>query len=169
MFKILFICTDNVGRSLTAKYLLEDWLRKNGRQDAVVSSAGTDAMSDVSSFSMAHLVRLGELGIDASGHERTQVTREMIMGQDLAIVMDSEQQRWIWEKFGIILPLYNEVLCGESGSVTITLSGMREAVGERLLLMVEYIRGSIPQFAQRIDELAGSQRKENRVEWESNG
>lgn len=165
MFKVLFICTDNVGRSLTAEYLLQDWLRKNGRSDIAVSSAGTDAGSDISAFSMAHLSRLIELGINASAYERTQVTREMILEQDLAIVMDSEQQRWVREELGIILPLYNEILKRESTSVSITLPDMRETVGERLVAMVGYIQESIPLLAAQLDRLMDSQRKKNNVEW----
>jgi len=164
MFKILFICTDNIGRSLTAKYLLEDWLGKNGRDDIEVSSAGIDAGSDISSFSMDHMARLLELGIDASGHRRTQVTRELIMEQDIAIVMDEEQRGWVRAEFGIELPLYNEILKGESTPVSITIPGMTETIGERLLRMVEYIYDSIPQLAERIDGLADSQRKDYRVE-----
>jgi predicted protein tyrosine phosphatase len=164
MFKILFICTDNVGRSLTAKYLLEDWLRKNGRDDIAVSSAGIRAGSDISSFSMDHMARLLELGVDASRYERTQVTRELIMEHDLAIVMDEEQKHWIGTEFGIELPLYNEILRGESTPVLITLPGMTETIGERLLRMVEYIYDYIPQLVEKIDKLVDGQRENNRVE-----
>lgn len=153
MFKVLFICTDNVGRSLTAEYLMRDWLVKNNRNDIGVSSAGTNASSDISSFSMDHIGKLMKMGVDASGHKRTQLTREILSGHDLAIVMDKKQQDWARERFNVELPLYNEIYKNEKSSVMITVPGMQETISERLIKMVDYIAESIPAMAKRIDEI----------------
>ena len=153
MCKILFICTDNVGRSLTAKYLFEDWLRKNGRDDIVVSSAGINANSDVSSFSMDHIGKLKEMGIEVVGYTRTQVTYEIIAEHDLAMAMDMDEQLWVREKFNIEIPLYNEIYKNEKTPVLITVPGMTETISERLLKMVDYIADSIPVLAKRIDDM----------------
>lgn len=153
MYKILFICTDNVGRSLTAKYLFEDWLRKNGRDDIEVSSAGINAASDVSSFSMDHIGKLKEMGVEVAGYTRTQVTHEIIAEHDLAMAMDADEQLWVKEKFDIEIPLYNEIYKNEKTSVLITVPGMTETISERLLKMVDYIAQSIPVLAEKIDEI----------------
>jgi hypothetical protein len=153
MFKILFICTDNVGRSLTAKYLLEDWLRKNDRNDIEVNSAGINATSDISSFSMDHLGKLKEMGVDVSDYKRTQLTQEILLEHDLAIVMDEDEQVWVRDRFEIELPLYNEIYKNENSSVLITIPGMTETISERLIKMVDYISESIPVVAEKIDEM----------------
>ena len=54
MKNILFVCTDNIGRSVIAEYSLKDLLNRNKIDDVFVSSAGTNADSDISGFSMAH-------------------------------------------------------------------------------------------------------------------
>lgn len=154
MYKILFICTDNVGRSLTAKYLLEDWLLKNGRDDIEVSSAGINTTSDVSSFSMDHIGKLKEMGIDVVGYTRTQLTYEILSEHDLAIVMDEEEQVWVRERFNVEIPLYNEIYKNEKTPVLITVPGMTETIPERLMEMVDYIAESIPVLAEKIDEMA---------------
>lgn len=153
MFKILFICTDNVGRSVTAKYLLEDWLVKNGRDDVEVYCAGTHAGSDVSSFSMDHVGKLKEMGIDISSHQRMQLTQEVLDACDLAIVMDEEQQEWARGNLGVELPLYNEIYKNEKSSVLITMPGTTETMAQRLFRMVDYIAESMPELVKAIDDI----------------
>lgn len=151
MYRVIFICTDNVGRSLTAKYLYEDWLVRNNLDDVVVSSAGTHADSDISSFSMEHMGRLRELGVDASGYVRTQLTEELLREHDIAMVMDEEQRVWIKERFAVEVPLYNEIYKGESVSLLITSPGATRPIAERLVAMVDYIHESIPVLAEKIE------------------
>jgi len=149
MFKILFICTDNVGRSLIAEYLLRDILEKLGRHDIEVSSAGIHADSDVSSFCFAHLDKLSEMGIDTSGHERRQLTREILESANLALAMDETQQAWIRENFGEETMLYDEFYKGENTSVS--FSGIAGTSQEKCLRMVEYFEESLPVVLERID------------------
>jgi protein-tyrosine-phosphatase len=155
MFRVLFICTDNIGRSLTAKYLYEDWLKKNGREEVLVSSAGTHADSDISAFAQDHREKLQEMGIDTSDHVRTQLTRELLEAHDLALVMDEEQRAWTQEHLGAGLPLYSEVYKGESSSLHISVPGVTDELSmrERMLRMVDHFQVSIPVLAERIDEM----------------
>jgi len=132
---------------------LKDWLRKNGRNDIEVSSAGTDATSDISSFCMAHLDRLEEMGIDVSGHERTQVTKDILENCDLAIVMDEFQQRWIEEKFGIKTLFYNEMYKNEKTSLNISPPGTRGTMEEKSIRMVRYFEGSMGEFVKAVDKI----------------
>ena len=151
MFKVIFICTDNICRSLTAKYLLEDYLARNNRYDITVFSAGTEAESDISSYRMDHLDRLKEMGVDTSSHVRRQLTRELLSGCDLAIVMDEDQRSWVRETFAVELPLFNEIYKGESVSLLVTPPGATVPIGERLVRMVDYIYESIPTLLEKID------------------
>lgn len=137
MFRILFICTDNIGRSLTAEYLLRDWLRKNGRQDIEVCSAGINAASDISSLT----------------HRRTQLTKDILDAADLAIAMDETQKAWIKEKFGETVPLYNEIYKNESVSVLISPPGSTGTMEERCHRMVEYFEKSMPKIVDSINSM----------------
>lgn len=153
MFKILFICTDNVGRSVTAEYLLRDMLGKAGRNDIEVSSAGTTADSDVSSFCFAHLDKLEEMGIDPSGHERKQVTKELLEGADLTLSMDEFQKDWIKENLGKETRLYNEFYKGENTSVHMSYPGILGTPEEKCLRIVEYFKESLPIVLERVDRM----------------
>jgi protein-tyrosine-phosphatase len=156
MFKILFICTDNVGRSVTAEYLLLDMLAKAGRHDIEVVSAGTTADSDVSSFCFAHLDKLYEMGIDTSGHERTQVTKEILENCDLAIVMEGEHREWIEERFDTKVYFYNEIYKDEKTDIQISPLGSQGTMEEKCLRMVEYFEESLPTVLEKIDEMIHS-------------
>jgi len=153
MFKILFICTDNIGRSLTAEYLLKNWLLKNNRRGIEVASAGIEADSDISSYCLAHMDRLGEMGIDVSGHKRTQLTQELLEDCDLAIAMEIEQQKWIMDNLGLDSLLYNEICKGEKSSFYISAPGSEGTMPEKLLKMVEYFEDSLPIMMRKIDKL----------------
>ncbi len=104
---ILFVCTGNVFRSLTAEYALR---RELGPQSAIaVSSAGTD--------DYPHLVHpnvrdyLHEKGLDVRMHRRRTVTAEILAGADLVVAMSTDHQRVLREKFGIAAPVFLEA-CG---------------------------------------------------------
>jgi protein-tyrosine-phosphatase len=151
MFRVLFICTDNIGRSLTAEYLLRDWLAKNNRSDIEVASAGIKADSDISSFCLDHIAKLKDMGIDVSGHKRTQVTRAILEKYDLVIAMDESQKEWVYDQFGLAIQLYNEIYKGEKSSILITPPNAVGTVSERLLAMVDYFYDSMPDLMKKID------------------
>lgn len=142
-----------MARSLTAEYLLRDWLRKNGRDDIEVCSAGTNADSDISSFCVAHLDRLKKMGIDVSGHKRTQVTREVFEDCDLVIVMEKEHRRWIEERFDAKVYLYNEIYKNERTDIRISPPGSQGTMEEKLIRMVEYFEGSIGKMLMKVDKI----------------
>ena len=102
---IVFVCTGNIFRSLTAEYALR---RELGRGIAV-SSAGTD--------DYPHVVRpnvrdyLLEKGFDVRAHKRRTVTREILGGAELVVAMSTDHQRYLREKFALQAPVFLEA-CG---------------------------------------------------------
>ena len=108
-FKIVFVCTDNIGRSVISEYLLQDYLKKNNIANIEVSSAGINAGSDASKFSMAHFGELKKMGVDASGHKRRQMDKEIADSADLIIASEKLHQDWIKENIGIEVPLFNKI------------------------------------------------------------
>jgi protein-tyrosine phosphatase len=104
---ILFVCTGNIFRSLTAEYALR---RELGAQNAlVVASAGTD--------DFPHVVRanvrdyLLAQGLDVRAHQRRTLTREVLAPAELVIAMSTDHQRVLQERFGRRAPVFLEA-CG---------------------------------------------------------
>ena len=102
---IVFVCTGNIFRSLTAEYAL----RRELRGVIPVSSAGTD--------DYPHVVRpnvrdyLLERGLDVRAHKRRTVTREILGGATLVVAMSTDHQRFLREKFALEAPVFLQA-CG---------------------------------------------------------
>ena len=104
MTDVLFLCTGNIFRSLTAEYAL-----RREASGIVVASAGTD--------DYPHVVRpnvheyLASKGLDVSAHRRRTLTREILSQCALVIAMSTDHQRFILERFGLRAPVFLEA-CG---------------------------------------------------------
>ena len=107
MIDILFVCTGNIFRSLTAEFALR---RELGPSSSIsVASAGTD--------DYPHIVRpnvrdyLLSRGIDVSAHRRRTLTREILHQARSVIAMSTDHQEFIAERFGLRVPVFLEA-CG---------------------------------------------------------
>ena len=105
---VLFVCTGNIFRSVTAEYALK--ARLDPGTSCVVSSAGID----VKVQSMHDWVRSGlrEKGADSRAHVPRQLTRELVEAADLVIAMGLDHQTFIREQFERETPLFNQVCLG---------------------------------------------------------
>lgn len=105
MKSILFVCTGNIFRSMTAEYALKAAL---GPQPLYrVSSAGTEAKFQV----MAPEVhaRLAQRGLDASAHQQRRVTAEMLIEADVVVAMGLDHRHHLREQFGREAWLFNQI------------------------------------------------------------
>ena len=106
-YRILFVCTGNIFRSLTADVALKKLL--SGNRAVHVSSAGTD--------DYPHVVRpytrdyLLSKGYDVSAHQRRTLTAEIVRESSLVVAMSTDHQAIIRERFAREAPLFLEV-CG---------------------------------------------------------
>jgi protein-tyrosine-phosphatase len=82
---ILFVCTGNTCRSPMAEALLREAAAARGL-DVVVSSAGAGAWDGAPVSEGAYLVGL-ENGLDLSNHRARLLTREIVRGANLILVM----------------------------------------------------------------------------------
>ena len=105
---VLFVCTGNIFRSVTAEYALKAGL--GASISCLVSSAGIDARPQ----SMHDWVqaRLREKGADPSGHIQRRLTKELVEAADLVIAMGRNHQVFIREQFGRDVPLFNQICLG---------------------------------------------------------
>jgi len=88
MRRVLFVCTGNIFRSLTAEYALRDVL--GVRSDIMVASAGTE--------DVPHVVRpyvkdyLLARGLDVSRHCRRTLTAQILQEPGPVIAMSTEHR-----------------------------------------------------------------------------
>lgn len=112
--KILFVCTGNVFRSLTAEFAAR------AAALAVVpdlklefSSAGLRGRPEKKMHPDV-LERAAYWNIDASTHTSRKLTQELVDEADLVVAMDSRHQEFIRENFGREATLYLEIAEGRS-------------------------------------------------------
>jgi len=104
---VLFVCTGNIFRSLTADRALRALLA--GRSDIAVASAGT--------VDYPHVVwpyvggYLKSKGFDVSDHRRRTLTQAILDESRLVVAMSTDHQACIRERFAREAPLFLEV-CG---------------------------------------------------------
>lgn len=105
---IMFICTGNIFRSMSAEHGLRHHL---GRVSGVeVCSAGTDPTPRAVHPRL--IAYMATKGIDVRGHKQTVLTESVLAGADLAVAMGRDHQEWVRGRFGRELPLFNQVCYG---------------------------------------------------------
>ena len=151
MADILFVCTGNIFRSLTAEYALRRELAGSG---VVVASAGTD--------DYPHVVRpnvrdyLASKGLDVRAHERRTLTHEILGGANTVIAMSTDHQRFMLERFGLHAPVFLEACGGacealpDIEEVVLDYRTNPVAVDAHVRKTIDTIIEATPRLAQRI-------------------
>lgn len=148
--KIIFVCTDNFGRSIIAEYCLKDYLKKLQIDNIEVSSAGTNASSDTTGFSIAHITELKKFGIDAK-IKRNQLTKKLAENADVLICFDSFNQKWIKDNLDIDAILFNKLYIDEEKDLRYQqFSPNRD---EGMASIANYIYKAVPQLFKKIKEM----------------
>jgi protein-tyrosine phosphatase len=150
--EVLFVCTGNVFRSLTAEYAL-----RRLRADLAVASAGTSGRADVVPPEVADY--LLAKGIDVRAHRRRTLTREILEQAHVVIAMSTDHRDFIRANFGRRVPLFLEC-CGDAPE---GLLDLHEAISDfrtHRAAALAYLQGTIdrivdgmPRFASRLDAL----------------
>ena len=153
--RLLFVCTGNIFRSLTADAALTRLLA--GRGDVHVSSAGTvDYPHQVRPYTREYLL---SKGFDVSGHRRRTLTRAIMDESHLVVAMSTDHQATIRERFGREVPLFLEV-CGEAAQWLPDIEDVipdhqtnRVAVEAHVRMTIDRIVGLAPRMVSNIDAL----------------
>lgn len=107
---VLFVCTGNIFRSLTAEYAFN--AMRGTKRLCAASSAGIRVQAQD-----AHewvRTKLHIKGVNILNHVPRQLNREMVETADLVIAMSLNHQAYIREQFAREAPLFNQV-CFDQG------------------------------------------------------
>ncbi len=159
MIRVLFVCTGNVFRSMTAEKCLKDYLARNGIRDIEADSAGIAPIPQQPRRETVE--RLAYHGIEAAHHRYKGINQELLERNDLVIAMNLDHQARLNEAFGVDAPLFNEVAYGKSEGVLDFEehdSGIRslgapedeEKIREYASYVVDYIYDSMPAIVEGI-------------------
>ena len=152
---IVFICTGNIFRSLTAEYALRREL-----PGVAVSSAGTDDYPHVVRPNVRDYL-LGK-GLDVRAHRRRTVTKEILASAELVVAMSTDHQRFLHEKFGLEAPVFLEACGGKCEAlpdieeVVLDYRTNGAAVDAHVRKTIDLILDFTPRLAQRIQDLRSS-------------
>ena len=150
---ILFICTGNIFRSMTAEYALKAALGNNPQY--AVGSAGVEALPQA----MAPEVRdrLLQRGIDASGHRQRKLTAELLNAVQLPVAMGLDHREYVQRHFGRELVLFNQVCFDKEEPLLDTWEAVpdyeRNAQARRdyIAWVVDYLCASMPEFIANME------------------
>ncbi len=151
---IIFICTGNIFRSMTAEYCLKDYIRKHDIRNVNASSAAT--RNEAYEVFTETKAALNDLGINISKHKPTFLTKELLDNNDLIIAMSRIHQEYLTKEFNANSILFNDVCYREKTSVkdaTEVIPNWRansKAVGEYIKEIVNYIHDSIPLLVSNL-------------------
>ena len=155
MKRVLFVCTGNIFRSLTAEHALRHALGE--RPGIHVSSAGT--------VDFPHVVRpnvrdyLLSRGFDVSRHQRRTLTEAILRDSHLVIAMSLDHQAYIRSRFSHSAPLFLEA-CGELAAALPDIEEVVHDYETNPLAVDAHVRATIdrivsltPRLAERLDSL----------------
>jgi protein-tyrosine phosphatase len=152
--QVLFVCTGNIFRSLTAEYALRQQLGSGS--GIVVASAGTE--------DFPHVVRanvrdyLLTKGLDVSTHKRRTVTREILNSATVVVAMSTDHQKHLQEKFGLQAPVFLEACGGacealpDIEEVVLDYRTNAAAVDAHVRKTIDTILELTPRFAALLQE-----------------
>jgi len=154
MADVLFVCTGNIFRSLTAEYALRRELGSDSR--IVVASAGTQ--------DYPYLVRpnvrdyLLSQGLDVRAHQRRTLTQDILGEAKAVIAMSLDHQRFMLERFGLRAPVFLEA-CGGACEALPDIEDVVQdyktnpaAVDAHVRMTIDRIIEAMPRLTARFQE-----------------
>ena len=94
MKTILFVCTGNTFRSVSAEYLIRDYLKQNDITNLSVFSAGTKGSPKGVFYET--ILAMNRYGLDISGHKYRILNQEIVDNADVIISMTHTHKDFIF-------------------------------------------------------------------------
>jgi protein-tyrosine-phosphatase len=155
--KILFVCSGNVFRSVSAEYCLKYYLKKNNIKDWSVSSAGI--IAEKAQIDPKVICTLNILGIKSINHRQKRLDLNDLKNNDIVVAMAENHANFIRERFNFSsIFLFNELAVNKKTSILDVEDEVadyrtnRRAVEEKLERTVIEINEKIPNLFKAIAE-----------------
>ena len=151
--KLLFVCTGNVTRSMSAEYILKKLLVERNRSDIEVSSAGTEGGYD----SPWHytLDALAKKGISVGRHKSQPLPKTLMDAQDVIVCMSQHHKDFVKKYTDTPTFLYNELVLGRETDLEDDVEtdeiGASKTLEEFLYDLVDYLDQTMPLLLENID------------------
>jgi len=149
---ILFVCSGNVFRSMSAKYCLENFCKLNNIKNISCDSAGINVGKNKQFIKEEVKQELLKLGININSHKPKNVSEINLNKFDLIIAMGYNHKKFLKDKFNIDSVLFNKVCYDVNYPVydnNEVLSYHKGFVGALYnVQIVKYISKSIPFFTK---------------------
>ena len=160
MKTVLFICTGNIFRSMTAEYAFR---AQNKHASGQSASAGIEAK--MQQMYPPVKTRIIELGIDPSAHVQRKLTSQLLEAADLPVAMGVDHQAFIREQFDREVPLFNKVALGtdepikDIWEIVPDWNNNEGSRSKYAVYVVETIWDTMPKFIANMDGFIDGHRK----------
>lgn len=152
---VLFVCTGNIFRSLTAEYALKQYLGPQGGY--LVGSSGIEAKPQLIHPFVRSLLQ--ERGADSAGHVQRKLTQALLDQADCVIAMGRDHQEALQRVFGVVVPLFNHICFGRDEPIRDVHEALpdweqHEAQARAYARsVIDHIYDAIPHLAARLPHL----------------
>lgn len=160
MKSVLFVCSGNIFRSVTAERALSREIVKRGVKDKVVSeSAGTHTAGAVMRSDLMQAWK--NHCLSSANPVPRQVTHELLERASVVIAMGLDHQEFIWREFRWPTYLFNQLAYGKQEPVLDVCEVMdhernySRAATKYIEDTVRYIITATPALFQNLDRILG--------------
>lgn len=160
MKRVVFVCTGNIFRSVTAQRALSKEVALRNADDSIVAdSAGTNTAQAVMRPDLTKAWKEQRLCFDDPRPQ--QVTKELLERALVVIAMGCDHQDFLWERFRMESLLFNQIAYGRHEPV-LDLSEVfeeskinSEAASKYIETTVRYIISATPYVIQGLNRIWG--------------
>lgn len=151
--KVIFICTGNVFRSMSAELLMKRYIEENNIEGIEVSSAGTRAGPTDHPWPVT-LDHIEKYGCNPKNHKKRKISKAILDGQDLIVCMAKHHKKAV-EALGFKAVLFKELSEGRSEDLLDEfefgqLNGFDFDTDDYIRHMIDYIHDMMPKVVENI-------------------
>jgi protein-tyrosine phosphatase len=149
---ILFVCTGNVFRSMSAEFAAR---RAGLHTPYIFQSAGTHAAPEITAMPYVGTY-LNQIGLDVAGHTSRRLDRDILSSANLVIAMAENHLKFIDESFNVRSLLFMDVATGQKttlpdvGDVIADHTKEPERANAHIALTIDTIISNANSFVQNL-------------------